>query len=102
MDIPQGNRIDAETLQQLEIGMSREQVDLLMGSPAITDLYRPDQWTYVYYFKNGETGVTEKRSMTLNFKNNLLTGIDGQLNPDQLSTDQPGTDQPGTDELDPV
>ncbi|MFT5220466.1 MAG: outer membrane protein assembly factor BamE [Planctomycetota bacterium] len=81
MDIPQGNRIDAETVQQLEIGMSRAQVDLLMGSPAITDLYQPDRWIYVYYLKNGDTGIAEKRNMTLHFKDDILNEINGSLSP---------------------
>ncbi|MFZ9038036.1 MAG: outer membrane protein assembly factor BamE [Gammaproteobacteria bacterium] len=44
MDIPQGNRIDPALAEQLEIGMSRSQVEFLLGTPAIVDAYHPDQW----------------------------------------------------------
>lgn len=81
MDIPQGNRIDAAIVQQLEIGMSRNQVIFLLGTPAIVDLYRPDQWHYVYYLKSGDDDKIEKRSMSLTFTNDLLSKIDGSLNP---------------------
>jgi outer membrane protein assembly factor BamE len=54
MDIPQGNRLDDGLEQQLEIGMSRGQVEFLLGSPAIIDLYRPDYWYYYYYLKTGD------------------------------------------------
>ena len=81
MDIPQGNRIDAGLVNQLELGMSRNQVKFLLGSPAVEDLYHPDRWHYIYYYKTGKTGEVEKRNMTLHFTNDLLSGFDGTLNP---------------------
>lgn len=81
MDIPQGNRIDPVLVEQLEIGMSRNQVRFLLGTPAIVDLYHPDQWHYVYYRKSGDGGKVEKRTMTLNFQGDLLAEIQGNLNP---------------------
>ena len=81
MDIPQGNRIDATLLQQLEIGMSRSQVEFLLGTPAVIDLYQPDKWHYIYYLKTGDDGEIEKKRMTLTFTNELLSEIDGTLNP---------------------
>ena len=81
MDIPQGNRIDPVLVEQLEIGMSRNQVRFLLGTPAIVDLYHPDQWHYVFYLKTGADGEYEKRIMTLNFQGDLLAEIEGTLNP---------------------
>jgi len=81
MDIPQGNRIDPQVLAQLEIGMTRNQVKFLLGTPAVLDPYRPDQWYYVYYLisDNGKDSVL--REMTLSFTGDLLTEITGSLNP---------------------
>lgn len=81
MDIPQGNRIDASLVEQLEIGMSRKQVKFLLGTPAIVDLYRPDQWHYIYFLKTGDDGEIEKKRMILTFSNDLLSKIEGNLNP---------------------
>ncbi len=81
LDISQGNRIDTGLIEQLEIGMSRNQVKFLMGTPAIVDLYQPDRWHYVYYFKSGGSGEIEKRHMVLTFVDDLLSGIEGRLNP---------------------
>ena len=80
-DIPQGNRLDSDTVSQLEIGMSRNHVEFLLGSPSIVGAYQPDQWHYVYYFKNGETSTTEKSVMTLTFTGDLLQFIEGDLTP---------------------
>lgn len=81
MDIDQGNRIDDGLERQLVVGMTRDQVEFLLGSPAIVDLYRPDQWYYYYFIKTGDDGVIVKRNLTLTFTNNLLSKIDGTLSP---------------------
>jgi len=81
MDIPQGNRIDPVLVEQLEIGMSRDQVRFLLGTPAIVDLYHPDEWYYVYYLKKNDGNAPEKRVMKLTFSGDLLSSIDGTVNP---------------------
>jgi len=81
MEIRQGNHIEASTLQQLEIGMSKNQVQFLLGTPAIVDLYQPDSWYYVFSIQHGSEGAVEQRSMTLGFSNDQLTTIDGDFSP---------------------
>ncbi|UCH39507.1 MAG: outer membrane protein assembly factor BamE [Gammaproteobacteria bacterium] len=81
MDIPQGNRIDPALVEQLEIGMSRNQVEFLLGTPAVVDLYQPNKWQYVFYLKNGDNGSIEKSVMTLTFTDDLLSAIEGNLTP---------------------
>lgn len=77
MDIEQGNRIDSEAISQLELGMSRRQVEFLLGEPSVIDLYRPDVWHYIYFVRLGEDLSEEKRRMTLRFDNDLLARIEG-------------------------
>jgi outer membrane protein assembly factor BamE len=79
VDIPQGNRIDAETVEKLETGMTRKQVEFLLGQPAIKDPYHADQWNYIYYLKRGKTGKVDKRVMTLHFTDDKLSLIEGDL-----------------------
>ncbi len=81
MDIAQGNRVDPALVEQLELGMSRKQVEFLLGSPAVVDLYRPDRWHYVFFYKTGDDGNIEQRHMTLTFTNDLLSSVEGSLNP---------------------
>lgn len=85
MDIPQGNRIDPELIEQLELGMSQNQVEFLLGSPAVVDLYRPDTWHYLFYYKSGKDGKIVQRRMTLTFSDDLLSEIDGSL---ELDTEE--------------
>ena len=81
MDIPQGNRIDPALVEQLEIGMSRNQVEFLLGTPAVVDLHQPNKWYYVFYLKTGDDGKIEKSVMTLTFSDGLLSTIEGSLTP---------------------
>lgn len=81
MDIPQGNRIDPALVDQLEIGMSRNQVEFLLGTPAIVDLHHPDKWYYVFYLKHGKDGSIDQSVMTLTFSGDLLSSIEGSLTP---------------------
>ena len=81
MDVPQGNQIDAAELNRLEIGMTRNQVKFLLGTPAVRDPYRPDEWHYLYYLTTGHQTDYEVRRMTLGFSGDQLTRIEGLLNP---------------------
>ena len=87
MDIEQGNRIDSEVIDQLELGMSRRQVEFLLGEPAIVDLYHADTWHYVYYLRRGDDYSVEKRLMSLEFDNDLLARITGDRDLDAVSVE---------------
>ena len=80
MDIPQGNRIDAEKLEQLKLGMTRSQVEFLLGSPAISDPYHPQIASYVNYLYKGEEKSEQVKTMVLTYDDkNVLINIDGKL-----------------------
>ena len=81
VEVRQGNYIEAATLEQLEIGMSKSQVRFLLGSPAIIDLYQPELWHYAYTLQDGTGQVVDKRKMILSFTDDLLTTIDGDFSP---------------------
>ena len=51
IDIQQGNIVEDQQLEKLHVGMRREQVTRLLGTPMVQDPFRPDRWDYVYYYK---------------------------------------------------
>jgi outer membrane protein assembly factor BamE len=77
-DISQGNRINDEKLVQLEEGMTKSQVEFLLGTPALIDVHHPDEWYYIHYLKVGNSGDINKRVMTLRFSEDLLMTIKGR------------------------
>ncbi|MES0875098.1 outer membrane protein assembly factor BamE [Sinimarinibacterium thermocellulolyticum] len=62
----QGNVIEQKQLDQLQIGMTREQVRYLMGTPLAASPFREDRWDYVGYYKSPR-GREAKRVVSLHF-----------------------------------
>jgi len=66
--IVQGNDLDQRAIDRLEVGMSRETVRSLLGSPLVQDTYHPNRWDYVFYTKNLPQSQAPKR-VTVYFDN---------------------------------
>ena len=79
----QGNLIKQEDLDQVEIGMTRNQVRFLLGTPMIDDPFHQARWDYVYFIRVGRDDATFKRWVTIVFKDEIVEQIrkDQELNP---------------------
>lgn len=44
--IYQGNLIKKEAVDQLKIGMNKQEVAMLLGTPSISDIFHTDRWDY--------------------------------------------------------
>jgi outer membrane protein assembly factor BamE len=76
IDIQQGNVITQEMLEKLKIGMEKQQVSRLLGTPLIKDPFRKGRWDYVYKFVAGDTNEKQTSHITLFFDGENLTKID--------------------------
>lgn len=76
--LQQGNLVDKDTVKKLETGMSKRQVQVLMGSPSIDAPYASNRWDYVHAFANNGHDP-EIRQLTLYFKNGQLARTEGGL-----------------------
>lgn len=76
--IYQGNLIDARAVEQLQAGMSKRQVNALLGSPPIADPFNQDRWDYVASQRVGRVGRPEIRSFTLFFQGDSLARWEGE------------------------
>ncbi|MGE4532579.1 outer membrane protein assembly factor BamE [Halomonas sp.] len=79
-DIPQGNLVTAEMVEQLRPGMTRDDVIYVMGRPLLEAPFDADQWDYLFYLDKAYAGV-ERRRVTLTFDGNRLVDIqrEGEL-----------------------
>lgn len=77
-DIVQGNFISKEQLDTIRVGMSKDQVKQLLGTPLLTDIFHADRWDYVFAYKRGDTQQVEQRNVTLHFKGISLAKIDAE------------------------
>lgn len=74
-NIAQGNFIEEEDLAQLEVGMTRNQVRFLLGTPMVDDPFHRDRWDYVYYVRLGRQGTVGKRWVTVIFGDDTVAEI---------------------------
>jgi outer membrane protein assembly factor BamE len=83
-NIAQGNLIEQDDLDQVEVGMTRNQVRFLLGTPMIDDPFHQARWDYVYYITIGRKPATFKRWVTIEFEDDIVTEIirDQELDPD--------------------
>ena len=81
--ISQGNLIEQEDLDQVEVGMTRNQVRFLLGTPMIDDPFHEDRWDYVYFLRVGRRDATFQRWVTVIFEDDTVSEIrkDQELNP---------------------
>lgn len=75
-DIPQGNFYKDEDVAKLEKGMTREQVQFIMGSPMIADPFHPDRWDYVLYVDSLEDARDFNQRVTVWFENDKVSRIE--------------------------
>ena len=79
IDIQQGNLLDDEDIVQIEVGMTRSQVQFLLGTPMVADSFHRDRWDYAYYFRRGRSPDLIQRWVVVHFENDRVTRIDRDL-----------------------
>jgi len=81
--ISKGNLIEQEDLDQVEVGMTRNQVRFLLGTPLIDDPFHQDRWDYAYFIRIGRDPAAFKRWVTIIFESDNVSEIfsDQELDP---------------------
>ncbi|MFK5913901.1 MAG: outer membrane protein assembly factor BamE [Woeseiaceae bacterium] len=74
-DVQQGNTFEDKQLKQLKLGMTQQQVVFVMGTALLKDPFHNNRWDYLYTFAKNQ-GKTERRLLTLYFKNGVLSKVD--------------------------
>ena len=104
-DIPQGNLVTADMVEQLRPGMTRDDVVHVMGRPLLEAPFDANQWDYVFRLDQAYSDV-ERRRVTLTFSDsdNRLVDIqqEGDLEGDieLRSSESAGPQVEGADPLD--
>lgn len=79
--IYQGSLLDPAAVEQLQAGMSRQQVLGLLGTPSVADPFHQDRWDYTALERTGRRGNVETRNFTLRFQGDALASWDGDYFP---------------------
>ena len=81
----QGNITEQKHVDKLEIGMTKEQVKFLLGTPMSVDSFNHDHWDYIYTYQAGNSETT-RNNLSVYFENNKLTKFEGEalIQPNKL------------------
>jgi len=75
IDIRQGNTLEPSVVDSLQVGMTKQQVIFLLGTPLLQDPFHPNRWDYAYTFQPGGGKMT-RQHLTLYFEGDGLLKID--------------------------
>ena len=81
--IYQGNLLEKTNVDQLQAGMSKQQVLVLLGTPSIEDPFHHERWDYTASQRAGRVGRTEIKNFTLYFEGDTLARWEGEYFPEQ-------------------
>ena len=82
MDVIQGNFVSKEQVEQLQAGMTRDQVKAVLGTPLMASLFHADRWDYVFTLKR--QGVEPQSfKYTVFFKGDQLERFEGDAMPSE-------------------
>jgi outer membrane protein assembly factor BamE len=76
MDVQQGNLLDAEQVDQVEVGMTRSQVRFLLGTPMVIDSFDADRWDYVYSLRRGSSREVTRRHLVVWFDGDKVVRLE--------------------------
>lgn len=76
LPVLQGNVVEPEKADQLEIGMTSKQVKYLLGTPLIQESFGRPRWDYVVYYRNPGDEVYHKR-LSVFFEDDKVSKLEG-------------------------
>lgn len=76
MPVVQGMPLDAEAIMSINVGMTRDQVELTLGKPPLRPAFRDNQWDYNYEVVRGNK-IKEQRDFTVYFDGDRVSRVTG-------------------------
>ncbi len=83
LQIDQGNIITQDMINELQPGMSKSQVEFIMGTALVRDTFNTDRWDYLYSVHNSD-GSVEKQRLSVFFQNDTLVRFMTTVRPDRV------------------
>lgn len=81
--IYQGNLLDKAAVDQLQAGMSMQQVQVLLGTPSIADPFHHERWDYTASERTDRVGHVEIKNFTVWFQDGVVSKWEGDYFPEQ-------------------
>jgi outer membrane protein assembly factor BamE len=76
IDIQQGNLLEEDSIDQVQVGMTRSQVRFLLGTPTVQDAFHDERWDYPYYLRRGRSKEVQRRWLIVYFDGDRVARLD--------------------------
>ena len=86
LTIQQDNIVSQEMIDRLKPGMTRSQVQFVLGNPVLADSFERDRWNYVYTIDIPGQAIIE-RELIIVFENDRLLRFEGDYTPSENKVD---------------
>ncbi|MCW8397504.1 outer membrane protein assembly factor BamE [Legionella sp. PATHC038] len=73
--VQQGNLLPKSRIDRLKVGMSKNDVAILMGTSLLSPTFNNSRWDYAYTWRRGHGPITMS-TLSLYFHNDILTRIE--------------------------
>ena len=97
LSVQQGNVITQEMVDRLKPGMTRNQVEFVMGKPVLGDPFNDDQWVYIYTLEVPDY-FNQIFKMVLAFEDDTLATISGDYIPQEADAESDAAVDEGANE----
>ena len=94
LSVQQGNVITQEMVDRLKPGMTRNQVEFVMGKPVLGDPFNDDQWVYIYTLEVPDY-FNQVFKMVLAFEDDTLATISGDYIPQEADAESDAAEDEG-------
>jgi outer membrane protein assembly factor BamE len=83
-DVVQGNFISSEQYAKLQLGMTREQVRQILGTPLLASYFHANRWDYIFEFKRSGQPIGKERHVTVFFDGDKVVKFEGDALPTEI------------------
>jgi outer membrane protein assembly factor BamE len=95
IDVRQGNMVTQDMVAQLKLGLTKDQVRFVLGTPLLADVFHADRWDYVYRMQTGD-GEIQQRRLAVFFDKGKLVRLGGDVVGDGAIAANAATPKPPT------
>lgn len=81
--IHQGNLLEKKNVEQLQVGMNKRQVLVLLGSPSVADPFHASRWDYITTQRTRRAGKAKVKHFIAHFEGDNLARWEGEYFPEQ-------------------
>jgi len=74
-DLPQGNYLTREMIEQVRPGLTREQVRAILGAPLLNPMFQKDRWDYVFRYQHPDKSA-DLRRVLVRFKDDRVASLE--------------------------